>query len=534
MGKKIVISGMILLLMLSCIPGCGIGSNEENYSPVSEGNVSNITDSDQSEDESWAFLSFGEVSKEEFVKELKETEISVSSLLVGVTSDYEGSVVDQLNQILEKEGCDFDVVFCRIPNACSYDGNLEAFAQYLKEENVQMDILPVWDFDLRKLVSDDMLTDLTSQIQENDVYDMYPKKYYELTSIDGKNYGLGSCYVDEKCWTVNQELMKKYGFSADNLAKDITQLESVLKTVSDGEQDASFAAFTYQPGTLIDNLPFSFIELSMPVGYWMDDGSDSTQVVNLFDTVRMDELVETMNTYYKKGYAVVSGNLQNETSFFMSPDFNGYPVRRSDSLDTWTNLSEIPLVRIPYFQQDETLLNYVVNAIPSWSEKKDKAWEFLSFINRNEEASTLLLYGIEGEDYTVSDGIAVAGEQLTESTIYNRRLGNAGIALTISPYEDSQKSILQEEELNALTESALKDFVFDETPVSDQVAAVEALYNDSGYLRLLFAFSGDGVHKDWEEYYADYCQQLKDAGIDQIVDEMNRQIQEFLVIKNEG
>ena len=39
---------------------------------------------------------------------------------------------------------------------------------------------------------------------------------------------------------------------------------------------------------------------------------------------------------------------------------------------------------------------YEICTIPSWSEKKEEAWEFLTFINENEEASNLLLYGIRG------------------------------------------------------------------------------------------------------------------------------------------
>ena len=176
---------------------------------------------------------------------------------------------------------------------------------------------------------------------------------------------------------------------------------------------------------------------------------------------------------------------------------------------------------------------YEICTIPSWSEKKEEAWEFLTFINENEEASNLLLYGIEGEDYEISGDSVLAGEDLTETDIFYRCLGNLLTASPLVPYEDSQKTELLEEELESLQESPLKGFVFDEEPVRQEAEAVRALYNELTYFEEMFAFEKSGEYGTWQEYYSAYSQMLKDAGIDRIVEEMNRQIQEYLGNENQ-
>lgn len=524
MKKRVFLLGTALLLAIVSIAGCGQNTDQKTDSQTDA--VEEV--SGEENVSSGAYISFGDIDQEEFVRKLEDTDISDTSLLVGITMDYDERVVDQLNQLLKQEGCDFDVVFCRIPDQCCLDRNLESFAQYLQEQDVQMDILPVWDDDLRALVNDGLLTDLTSQIRESEIYDLYPEVYYELTSIDGKNYGLGSCCFKAKNWAVNQELMKKYGFTEDDLSKDITELESVLEMVSEGETDAGFTAFIYNPRFFLENIEFSYVDDRLPIGYWLDDDTDRTTVESLFDTERMKALVETMNRYYQMGYAAVTDDLIANSNFFLQASQDTYPVRRSDSLDTWSNSSGLQLVRVPYAAQEERQLVYTVNAIPSWSEKKEMAWEFLSFVNKNEDASMLLLYGIEGEAYSVLEGAAVTENFDLETISFNRSLGNHWITTPLAPFEDEQKNELMENELNALVDTPLKGFVFDEEPVREQVDAVEALYSELSYFREMFAYNAADSDSNWEDYYNDYSQKLKAAGIDEIVDEMNRQIQEFL------
>ena len=533
MRRKITGLLLVSILAATTVCGCGRGAGSDGTTVSVQENVSDLAGEEETSD-SGCYLSFGDVPKEEFVVKLEEAGIPEDTLLVGVNTVYDENAMVQLNHMLKEQGYGFDVVFCRLPDQCCWNETISDFAEYLREQEVSMDILPVWKGALPSLADQGLLTDLSSDLEEEGTLRAsYPEKFWELTAVDGRNYGPGLWFVPPDGWAVNQELMEKYGFTGEDLAKDITELEDVLRTVSSGEDRDGFAAFVYNPRFFLESIPFSYIDTSLPAGYWLENGSGEIQVVNLFDTEEMYDLVETMNRYYEAGYVQIGGDMESLQSFFLQPDFNGSPIRRSDGLDTWTNTSGAALLRIPYYQKTEDQLMYEICTIPSWSEKKEEAWEFLTFINENEEASNLLLYGIEGEDYEISGDSVLAGEDLTETDIFYRCLGNLLTASPLVPYEDSQKAELLEEELESLQESPLKGFVFDEEPVRQEAEAVRALYNELTYFEEMFAFEKSGEYGTWQEYYSAYSQMLKDAGIDRIVEEMNRQIQEYLGNENQ-
>ncbi len=534
MKKRILALTMIMTLASAVIGGCGQKKNSvhEDIS-ITEQTADNTEEEGDSESGTYIFL--GDISKEDFVEKLKKVEINENSLLIGADVDYDENVIEQLNCLLEEQGYDFNVVFCRIPDQCCLDGELVDFAKYLKEQEVNMDILPVWNSDLKVMAASGLLTDITPELEEEkSLKEAYPEKFWELTAVDQKNYGPGLYYAAPDGWAVNQELMQKYGLTEEDLSRDITELEEVLRTVAQGEADPDFAAFLYNPRMFLETIPFFYVDISLPVGYWIDDGAGMTQVVNLFDTDRMLELVGTMNHYYEEGYAKIGDDMISGQSFFMQPDYNGFPIRRTDSLDTWTNLAGVVLLRVPYYQHTEDQLMFKISAIPSWTEHRDDAWDFLTFVNENQEASALLLYGVEGDSYSVSGDGIVAGEKLTEESVFNRCLGNLLITPALSPYEDSGKEELRAEELDSLIPGSLNGFVFDESPVGEEAEAVRELYMEISYFREMFAFVQEDGCADWKEYYEKYNQQLKDAGIDRIVEEMNRQIQEYLGNENQN
>ena len=72
------------------------------------------------------------------------------------------------------------------------------------------------------------------------------------------------------------------------------------------------------------------------------------------------------------------------------------------------------------------------------------------------------------------------------------------------------------------------DFAFDTSAVEKQYEAVTEIYSSLNRLYSLYDFNN---HKssgcsNWEEYYEKFNSDLKEAGIDDIVAEMNRQLGE--------
>ena len=76
---------------------------------------------------------------------------------------------------------------------------------------------------------------------------------------------------------------------------------------------------------------------------------------------------------------------------------------------------------------------------------------------------------------------------------------------------------------------ALCGFVFDSTSVQSQIEEIRKIINRSNDVRLDF-----GMYDDWQEDLDTLWSQLDEAGIDDIVEEAERQIAEYQASKDNG
>lgn len=511
MKRRIVGCGIICGLCFGLLTGCGTGMSDTSQ-----------IDKDREDGEEQCVIYSDAEDKEDYVKEMLQIEIDEDVLAVYVGGEYGEKEVSELNSLLKEQGYDFQVQFRQIPDGFLVDGGMEELASYMKEQGVQADVLPFWREDMADIVEKELAADITERIGQEgteQIMQSLPERFWTVTAVDGKNYGIGNMYAPAPDgWAVNKELMEKYGFSYDDLAKPLWEMEDVFETVSKGEAGTEgFAAFSFVPGYLYYYIPFYFPDESLPVGFWTEDSGGSLIVSDLFETEQMKELAGVLNDYDEKGYLRSSGIQSEEENFFMQADYNGFPVFRQDYLDTWTNGHDIELTRIRYYEPTEGDLLIQLNAIPSWSEHEEEAFRFLCFIFSNQEASDLLLYGT-GEE-----------EQDTDETIYQKKLGNALISSIAEPYEDESKAEVNRTVLDNMTENPLYGFRFDESAVQKQADAMREIFGELSSQNALFMYDSFGnTDSTWEENYEDYIDQLKAAGIDDVVDEMNRQIQEYM------
>ena len=186
MRRKIFALFMMTLLIVGIIYGCDKNDKGKDTKVAESAGEAEST-------ENGTCISFGNVKKEIFVKNLKVLDMGEHTLLIGVDTDYSEKAVEQLNQLLQREGYDFGVVFCRLPDQCRLNGATLEFFQYLKEQGIGMDILPVWNADLDAVVESGLLTDISEQLEEEgNLKEAFPERFWELTAVDGRNYGAGS------------------------------------------------------------------------------------------------------------------------------------------------------------------------------------------------------------------------------------------------------------------------------------------------------------------------------------------------------
>lgn len=181
--------------------------------------------------------------------------------------------------------------------------------------------------------------------------------------------------------------------------------------------------------------------------------------------------------------------------------------------------------------------NGITWAIPNTCENPDKAFQFLNLLYQDRELDkdidTMLTLGLENVSYKMVDkgegsrGIITWADGVdSTSTPYNMALGVYGDKvsqpkwepLTLDYYEDVEKfntSITEE------NKSCTLGYVFNASKVATQKAAVDSVVTQ--YMGLI---AGGSVNPD--EVLPEFNQALKDAGIDEVIAENQKQLDEWL------
>ena len=167
-------------------------------------------------------------------------------------------------------------------------------------------------------------------------------------------------------------------------------------------------------------------------------------------------------------------------------------------------------------------------AIPTFSEKPERAAVTLDFIKNDYETYMLLAGGFEGRHYiydeetnTITNG-PEAGDYTFDGWAWGIR------------HKDFPWPSTDDERINAanahLNETQIKDeewpywgFTFDYAPVSAEWAVISALVTENQASFNLGSF-GANTEAEWESF----VQKLQDGGLDKYMEEWNRQRDEFL------
>lgn len=143
---------------------------------------------------------------------------------------------------------------------------------------------------------------------------------------------------------------------------------------------------------------------------------------------------------------------------------------------------------------------------------------FLSY--STPELTDALVYGIEGKDYEIKDG-----RTTIKPDFWARFLGNSLIT-TPCFYEPQNRAELLQEQLEWETESPILGFYLDITKMKEDWVSVvlaswdhEALYS--------------GVSEDIEAEIEQARKDLKEAGLERVLEEIDRQLEEWQKEKEE-
>ncbi|GIN56132.1 ABC transporter substrate-binding protein [Lederbergia ruris] len=340
----------------------------------------------------------------------------------------------------------------------------------------------------------------------------------EGAKIDGKLYGIPANKeaARQSVYTFNKRLVDKYNFDISKV-KTLEDLEPMLKEIKENEPDitpiATFKAY----------LPFDYIfEGDMPFGFALE--GDRDHVVNPFESDIAMETFKTMHKYFKAGY-LKSDAATSKDSWPM--DVENWFVRMGDSQPyadlLWSRSAKYDVVSVP--AEEPTTFNTSVTgsiqAISATSQNPEKAMEFLNLLNTDPYLRNLIDKGIEGTHYEKNDDGKIK-DLPARIDNYNMPTYTFGNHFILDLYEEDPDDKWEKfEEFNESAKPApTLGFHFNSDPVRTEIASI------SNVSKEFYPALATGA-VDPEENLPKFNQKLKDAGLDKVMAEIQKQFDEW-------
>ncbi|MBR6637691.1 MAG: DUF3502 domain-containing protein, partial [Lachnospiraceae bacterium] len=261
--------------------------------------------------------------------------------------------------------------------------------------------------------------------------------------------------------------------------------------------------------------------------YFKKDANGNWLAVNPAKEETIISLMKQIKKYVDKGWYTADNRIISATTehLFEISSYYNYLMFDNKITDSETNESSVEIIDIltgtidylPYCSLD----NYITG-IASCSEYKDEAFKFLSLINTEEKLSNLLLFGVEGTDWEYKNG------ELFDLTTGNRIITSgrnfalfSNISLIPSTYLDPEDKVTAIKELSAKHEaSPLITHNIDVSAYTEKLKTINAIY--CAYMGRLLV----GEYEDIDGVMAQMNSMLEEAGINEIIDDINKQMQQ--------
>lgn len=492
--KKAAVLGMALMMGIGTLSGCGksAGTNESGQEIV---------------ELTWYQVGDSQKDVQMVMDKVNEYTMEKIGVKLNVISVGWGDY-NQKMQVVINTGDKWDMCF-----TCSWAND------YL--QNVQKGAF---------LELDEILT-----AEGKEMFESIDSRFWEAARVGGKIYGvpsekeIGSCPM----WVFTKEYVDKYDIPYQDI-HTLEDLEPWLALIQEKEPDVvpMYLTRDYSAPTYMD-------KIQDPIGIEYDD--DTLTVKNVFETERMKETLNTMRKYYLAGYInkdaatayddkavkrfVTKGDGQPYAELIWGKDL-GYEVVASEIMETKvTNASA----------------RGAMTAVNKNSEHPEKAVELLNLINTDVYLRNLLNYGIEGVHYEFVDVPADEMEAAKDKPyVLDKKIRQieetkkdysvpywvqGGLFNTyVLDNEPVDKWSTFKEFNDASEEAPSFGFDFNLDPVSTQVAGFRNVLDEFG--KSLYTGSVDP-----EEYLPQLQKKLEATGVQDVIDEMQRQIDEWQATK---
>lgn len=459
---------------------------------------------------------------------------TVTMVLNGSTQPDEERIEQKINEILEPElNANLDIVVLPWASASQQ-------LQLMLSGDEKIDVFYTQATNAVQYMNAGQIVDMSELIDKygTNIKQIYGEDIAKINQVEGFVYGVPNQIERGSIPAIfmRKDLVEKYNIDTTQI-KEPKDLESVFETVKAGEPDMTMLYSINDGDTPVTRL-FRGDNLSDNnyLGVLMDQ-TNSTKVENFFATDWFKDTTTMLHDWYQKGYISQDAGTNTENwrtvckagnlfSLFFSYH-PGTPVEFESS--TGYDFEIVPFYNEPIINSSS--YNGVTFSIAQNSENPEKTMEVLDYIYGSSEIMNLLNWGEQDKDYVIEDadnGIINFPEGITSDNAgYNLNLGwelpNQFIAYKWTG-SDPQLWEKMEEFNGSAKSSKAVGFLFDSSNCSSEIAALSNIVKQ--YSGALYSGSGDP-----DELIPELLEALDDAGINEVIQAKQEQLDAFLAAK---
>ena len=358
----------------------------------------------------------------------------------------------------------------------------------------------------------------------NDLIDKYAPKTKDLlgdeflkgSQINGQNYGLpaNKDKGHDQGMLYRTDIAEELGLTEKlKEVKTLDDMYPILDIVKEKKPDmVPLMEFSLNAASSLVN----FDTVAFPIGFM--PGDETLEVLNYVETPEYRDACIRSRNHRVKGYTKEGTKLSAENHF---AEFCGLKAGKDKEMSGARKYDYTQISMTPAYMTNGDATGSLM-AISRTCKNPERVMQFLELFNTDTYLNNLIVYGVEGVNYTKLDDNTI-------DPIKNSGYGNAGMQWefgnTFINYvvkgEDPDKAKNMEEYNAKLIPAPSLGFSFDSEPVKTELGACQNVQAE--YVNVL----ANGGEENPEAVLDEYINKLKSAGAEKIKEEVKRQLAEW-------
>ncbi|MCY9691431.1 ABC transporter substrate-binding protein [Paenibacillus alginolyticus] len=456
--------------------------------------------------------------------EEKPTELTVAFPIFGAVPKDLSLVQDSINQITQKK------INATVKLTPISFGNWDQQINLMLSSSEKLDLMFVGGNNYSSYVSKGQIVALSKLLEQHGqgIAKAMDPAYLNAAKISGSIYAIPTVrdFAAYNGLTMRKDLVDKYQIDVSKI-RTLDDVEATLKTIKEKEPNVTPLIPGNIGRTMLDSYrTFDMLGDSLGV---LPNFDNNLKVVNLYETEEYAQFVKKMRNWYTSGL-ILKDAATNKTSQFdlikSNRGFAYFSNMKPGFEQQETKSSGVPVVTASLLQPVSTTTNVtgVMWGIPINSKTPEKAMDFLNLMYSDKDIVNLFDWGVEGKHYVKSDNVIDYPQGVDAKTSgYSLNMGYMfGNQFLSYVFKGDDPKIW--EKMDQFNKSALKSkalgFTFDANPVKAEYAAVTNVVT-----QYKLPLETGGV--DPEKILPEFISKLKSAGIDKIIAEKQKQLDEW-------